>query len=102
MGLSQLDLSLSAKVGGTSKFTSRRDYQEATAPRATSAHTSDSNDVTQTRPTVLRLRGAGEPDHGESDCRSEADSSDPAYGDSESSCDESSTYYEEDEQCDVF
>ena len=42
MGLSQLDSSLSAKVGGTSKFTSRRDYQEAMAPRGTSAHTSDS------------------------------------------------------------
>ena len=58
MGLSQLDSSLSAKVGGTSKFTSRRDYQEAMAPRATSAHTSDSDDVVQTRPPVLSLRGS--------------------------------------------
>ena len=102
MGLSQLDSSLSAKVGGTSKFTSRRDYQEAMAPRATSAHTSDSDDVSQTRSPVLRLRGAGTSIHGESDCRSEDDLYDLAYGDSESSGDESSTYYEEDEQCDVF
>ena len=55
MGLSQLDLSLSAKLGGTSKFTSRRDYQEAMAPRGTNAHTSDSESDSQTRPPVLRL-----------------------------------------------
>jgi hypothetical protein len=30
--LSQHDSSLDAKLGGTSKFTSRRDYQEALAP----------------------------------------------------------------------
>ena len=94
MGLSQLDVSRTAKVGGTSKFTSRRDYQEAMAPRATSEATSDSDQDNLTRPPVLRLRGAGKPDHGESDCRSEDDSVDISYGDSESSCDESSTYYE--------
>ena len=55
MGLSQLDSSRSAKVGGPSKFTSRRDYQEAMAPRATSEQTSDSDDDNQTRPPVLRL-----------------------------------------------
>ena len=48
MGLSQLDSSRSAKVGGPSKFTSRRDYQEAMAPRATSEETSDSDDANQT------------------------------------------------------
>ena len=59
MGLSQLDASRTAKVGGSSKFTSRRDYQEAMAPRATSEETSESDDAYQTRPPVLRLRGAG-------------------------------------------
>jgi hypothetical protein len=59
MGLGQLDSSLSAKVGGTSKFTSRRGYQEAMAPQGTSAQTSDSESEGQTRPPVLRLRGAG-------------------------------------------
>ena len=102
MGLSQLDSSLTAKVEGTFKFTSRRDYQEAMAPRATSEHATDSDDASQTRPPVLRLRGAGTPDHGESDCRSEDDSDDISYGDSESSCDESSTYCKEEEQCNVF
>ena len=63
-------------MGGTSKFTSRRDYQEAMAPRGTCAQTSDSKSEDQTRPPVLRLRGAGKPEHGESDCRSESDMSD--------------------------
>ena len=67
MGLSQLDASRTAKVGGTSKFTSRRDYQEAMAPRATSEATSDCDNANPTRSPVLRLRGAGEPDHGRSD-----------------------------------
>jgi hypothetical protein len=80
MGLSQLDSSLSAKLGGTSKFTSRMDYQEAMAPRGTSAQTSDSESDGQTRPLVLRLRGAGKPDLSESDCRSEDDTSNPAEG----------------------
>jgi hypothetical protein len=55
MGLSQLDSSLNAKVGGTSKFTSRRDYQEAMASQGTSAHTSNSESEGQTRQPVLRL-----------------------------------------------
>ena len=102
MGLSQLDASRSAKVGGPSKFTSRRDYQEVMAPRATSVETSESDDTNQTRPPVLRLREAGQPVHGEFDCRSEDGSVDISYGDSESSCDESSSDYEEEEKCDVF
>ena len=102
MGLSQLDLSLSAKVGETFKFTSRRDYQEPMAPRATIARTNDSDDDSQTRPPVLRLQGAGKPEHGESDCRSEDGSVDISYEDSESSCDESPSDYEEEEKCDVF
>jgi hypothetical protein len=98
MGLSQLDSSLSAKVGGTSTFTSRRDYQAAMAPRGTSAQTSDSERECQTRPLVLRLRGAGKPDLGVSDCRSKEYTTDLAERDSESPIDESSTYEAEDEQ----
>jgi hypothetical protein len=79
-------------VSGThTKFTSRRDYQEAMAPRGTSAHTSDSERDNQTCPPVLRLRGTGKPGLGESDCRSENNTSDLADGNSESSVDESST-----------
>ena len=87
MGLSQLDASRTAKVGGSSKFTSRRDYQEAMAPWVTSEETSDNDDANQTRSPVLRLRGAGKPDHGKSDCRSEDGSVDISYGDTESLCD---------------
>ena len=67
MGLSQLNSRMSAKVGGTSKFTSRRDYQEAMALQGTSLQTSDSKSEDQTRPPVLRLRGAGKPELGESE-----------------------------------
>ena len=95
MGLSQLNSSMSAKVGETSKFTSRRDYQEAMAPRGTSEQTSDKESEGQTRQPVLRLRGAGKPELGESDCRSEGDMSDLAEEESDSSGDESYSYDEE-------
>ena len=72
------------------------------APRATSEETSDCDDANQTRPPVLRLRGAGKPDHGRSDCRSEDGSIDISDGDSKSLCDESSSDFVEEEKCDVF
>ena len=53
--LSHIDASLSAKSEGSSKFTSRRDYQEAMAPRGTSEQTSGSTSKDKTRPPVLRL-----------------------------------------------
>jgi hypothetical protein len=102
MGLSHLDSSLSAKVGGTSKFTSRRDYQEAMAPRGTSAQTSDNDSECQTRPPVLRLRGASKLDLGESDCRSEVDTSYLAQKDTDSSVNESYTFDEEETQYERF
>jgi hypothetical protein len=107
MGLSQLNSSMSAKVGGTSKFTSRRDYQEAMAPRGTSEQTSGNTSEDKTRPPVLRLRGAGKPEHGESDCRSESDISDLDDEEYDSSGNESSTCSEEETQteraeCDIL
>jgi hypothetical protein len=80
VGISQFNSSMRAKLGEASNFTNRRDYQTAMAPRGTSAHTSDSESNSPTRPPVLRLRGAGKLDLGESDCRSEDDTSDLAEG----------------------
>jgi hypothetical protein len=68
------------------------------APRSTSAKTSDSESECQTRPPVLRLRGSGKPNLGDSDCRSEEYTSDLAEGYSVSSIDKSSTYKAEDGQ----
>ena len=72
------------------------------APQGTSEKTSDRNSEDQTRPPVLRLRGAGKPEHGESDYRSEGDLCDLDNEESYSSSDESSTCSEEEEKTDRF
>ena len=59
MGLSNIDSSPDAKLGGTFKVITRRDNPEALAPRNTDEATSDS----QTRPPVLCLQGARKPEH---------------------------------------
>jgi hypothetical protein len=102
MKLSQHDCRLDAKLKGTSKFTSRRDYQVEMAPRGTSGATSARDSDSQTRPPVLRLRVAGKPEHGESNCRSDDDTSDLADGNSDSSDDESNDKYEDEENREEF
>jgi hypothetical protein len=72
------------------------------APQGTSAQTSDRKRDDQTRPPVLRLRGEGKPEHGESDCRSEGDTSDLVEEESDSSGDESYTYSEKKAQIERF
>ena len=84
MGLSYLDSSPDAKLGGTSKFMTRRDDTEAMVPHNNNGDTSDD---TSHR---FCLQGAGKPEHGAADCRLGSDDmSDDvteAFGGDMSSC----------------
>ena len=70
MGLSYPDSSPDAKLGGTSKFMTRRDNPEAMVPRNNDGDTSDD---TSHR---FCLQGAGKPEHGVADYRLGSDMSD--------------------------
>ena len=98
MGLSNLDSSPDAKLGGTFKVITGRDSPEALAPRNTDGATSDS----QTRPPVLRLQGAGKPEYGFADCRSGSDMLDISDVVYDSSVDSSEGGREDKEVCKSF
>ena len=60
--LSNSDSRPSVKVGDAYKLITRRNYMEAMASRSTEVDTSDCDEVTESRPPVLRLRGAEKPE----------------------------------------
>ena len=98
MGLSNLDSSPDAKLGGTFKVITRRDNPEALAPRITDEATSDS----QTSPPVLCLQRAGKAEHVVADCQSGSDNMPDLSDISDSSVDSSEGGRENKEVCEAF
>ena len=85
MGVCHSDSNPDVALEGLSKFKRRRDYQEAMAPRSNVSNTSDNGGDNETRPPVLRLRGAGKPEQDSEDCLSGSDLPDLSDDVSESS-----------------
>jgi hypothetical protein len=102
MGVCHSDSNPDVALEGLSKFKRRRDYQEAMAPRSNVSNTSDNGGDNETRPPVLRLRGAGKPEQDSEDCLSGSDLPNLSYDVSESSDEYSNDEWEEEDDCEAF